>query len=110
ATGGPRPPASPRFRRSRTCPGWRRRPEHLPGARSKLHHVSSVPPSRPGAPTPPERPELPDGIAPPATPSPRTDRPRIEFRPPARRPFAPEDGAPPWPPWTAFVALVGAFA
>jgi len=73
--------------------------------------VSSVPPSRPGVP-PPERPELPDGIAPPAdAPPPR--RPGgtgIEFRPPARRPLATEAGAPPWPPWTAFAALVGAFA
>lgn len=73
--------------------------------------MSSVPPPRAGAPTPPERPELPDGIVPAAPPQrPSSDDGRIEFRAPARRPFAPRDDAPPWPPWAAFVALVGAFA
>lgn len=73
--------------------------------------MSTVPPSRPGAPPPPERPELPDGIAPPPGPPPRRPaRGGIEFRPPARRPFRARDDAPPWPPWTAFAALVGAFA
>jgi membrane protease YdiL (CAAX protease family) len=74
--------------------------------------VSSVPPSRPGAPTPPERPELPDGIAPPAAPSAEHQPagPQIEFRPPVKRSFAARDDVPPWPPWSAAVAFVGAFA
>jgi CAAX protease family protein len=72
--------------------------------------VSSVPPSRPGAPIPPERPELPDGVTPPAHAYvPPDGGPPIEFRPPAHS-SAPRDDAPPWPPWMAFVALVGAFA
>lgn len=74
--------------------------------------MSSLPPSRAGAPTPPERPELPDGITPAGTPSPRrtADGGRIEFRPPSGQSLPPRDDAPPWPAWMAFVALIAAFA